>query len=135
MFALMPCLLFGNAQAEWNSEIGIEGRWFWQDALDPVQEDTNLSLHLQSEYYSSWDGGDQSFVLCISPAPGAALHFQEMSEGRILNSIEIDIELCTLKQHSPAQAILLYHHFFVRDEILSVKPQAVCGRCDVATSR
>lgn len=55
--------LSGAAQAaEWNSEVGIEGRWHAQDALDAAQRDGGFSLHLQTEYYRSWDGGDQSFV-------------------------------------------------------------------------
>jgi len=54
--------MLGNVTADWFSEAGIQGRWFWQSPLDPVQESTDLSVHLQTEYYTSWDGGDQSFT-------------------------------------------------------------------------
>lgn len=59
---VVPCLLIGTVQGDWDSEAGVEGRAFWQSPSDPVQDDQDLSLHLQTEYYNSWDGGDQAFV-------------------------------------------------------------------------
>jgi len=47
---------------EWNHEIGIEGRHHWQSPLDKAQDDGGLSIHLQSEYYTRWDEGRQSFT-------------------------------------------------------------------------
>lgn len=61
---LACCSLFASASAlaEWNNELGIEGRWHWQSPADPAQYDANLSLDLLSEYFTSWDGGRQSLV-------------------------------------------------------------------------
>lgn len=63
LFALAGLLLSGAALGEWNTELGIEGRWHWQSPVDPAQYDANLSLDLLSEYYTSWDGGRQSFLI------------------------------------------------------------------------
>jgi len=54
--------MLGNAAADWYGETGIEGRWFLQSPLDPEQESQDVSVHFQTEYYTSWDGGDQSFT-------------------------------------------------------------------------
>lgn len=48
--------------AEWNSEVGIEGRYFFDDALDPHQHGSNLSFTFESEYYHDWDDDNQRIV-------------------------------------------------------------------------
>jgi hypothetical protein len=73
------CGMLGNAPADWYSEAGIEGRWFPQDPMDPAQESQGLSLHLQTEYHTSWDDGEQSFTfkpfLRLDQRDDARTHF------------------------------------------------------------
>lgn len=59
-FALLlsPSLVF----AEWNSEIGLEARHHWQNALNVGQGDGGFSVHFQTEYHTNWDEGRQSFT-------------------------------------------------------------------------
>ena len=60
-FVVISSLLLasGIANAEWTGEVGLEGRWHWQDAASPLQKDKGLSISLEAEYNTSWDGGDQ----------------------------------------------------------------------------
>lgn len=61
-WVILLALATSPAGADWNSEAGLEGRWHWQQPLDPRQSDSSLSLDFQTEYYTSWDGGDQGFA-------------------------------------------------------------------------
>lgn len=51
------------AESEWRGEIALEFRAFTESALDPAQNDSNLSLSGEVEYYTSWDDGRQSFTI------------------------------------------------------------------------
>jgi len=60
LFALLPLSQL-NA-AEWSSQIGIEARHFFDNALSPQQHGDNLSLTFESEFYHDWDDGQQRIV-------------------------------------------------------------------------
>ena len=48
--------------AEWDSEIAVEVRSFLHDSARPNQNNENLSLSFQSEFYHDWDDDTQRFV-------------------------------------------------------------------------
>lgn len=61
---LFIALLGGAAHAgEWSGEVGLEGRHFPHEPLDPRQHGDNLSLTIRPEYYHDWDDGDQRFAV------------------------------------------------------------------------
>lgn len=62
LFAVLLLLPPVLCATEWSSELGIEGRYFFEDPLDPRQHDNNLSLTFESEYYHDWQQGEQRFV-------------------------------------------------------------------------
>jgi len=66
-FVATTLMLFGPAvalaESEWRGEIALELRAFTESALDPEQNDSNLSLSGEVEYYTSWDNGRQSFTI------------------------------------------------------------------------
>lgn len=49
-------------EGAWSGNIAAEARVFFQDPIDDKQQDSNLSVSAQPEYYRSWDKGDQSFL-------------------------------------------------------------------------
>lgn len=59
---LLLCLATVAAQAEWRGEIGLQGRWFPQEPLDPRQTETQLSASLELEFYTQWDERRQTLV-------------------------------------------------------------------------
>lgn len=48
--------------AEWASQVGIEARYFFDEPLNPVQHDNNLSLTFESEFYHDWQQSEQRIV-------------------------------------------------------------------------
>jgi len=48
--------------AEWSSEVGLEARHFFDDALNPKQHAENLSVTFESEFYHDWNDGNQRIV-------------------------------------------------------------------------
>ena len=59
-FTLLPQTSLGG---EWSGLVGLESRYFPQDALDRRQDySTNQSLVIEPEYYHEWDDGRQLFV-------------------------------------------------------------------------
>ena len=59
---LLSIGLVDTALAGWRGETGLEGRFFLEEPLDPRQAGSGWSQHLSGEYYTSWDGGGQSFT-------------------------------------------------------------------------
>ena len=47
---------------EWSGEVGLEGRLFLSDPVDPRQHGDSLSLYVQPEWYRDFDDGDQRVV-------------------------------------------------------------------------
>ncbi len=57
------CLIPSLACAgEWTGYIEGQGRYFTQEALNPAQSDSTLSLAFEPEYYHAWDNDRQSFI-------------------------------------------------------------------------
>lgn len=53
----------GRAEVgEWSGNVAVEGRLFFEDALEGRQHGSNLSLSAQPEYYIEWDNRQQSFL-------------------------------------------------------------------------
>ena len=48
--------------AEWSNQASIEARYFFDDALNPQQHDSNLSVTFESEFYHDWDDDQQRIV-------------------------------------------------------------------------
>ena len=59
MFGTLPLMAW---QGEWSGSVSFEGFTFNQEALATEQEDDVASIAFTSEYYVSWDNGDQSFT-------------------------------------------------------------------------
>lgn len=73
--ALLPApALFA---AEWSHELGIEGRYYFDDAQQPVQHGSSLSLSLESEFFHDWDSDRQR--IAITPFVRADQHDSERS--------------------------------------------------------
>lgn len=53
--AVFPAAASG---AEWRGELGLQGRAFVQDAPDPEQSDTSVSVSGLLEFYHDWDDGE-----------------------------------------------------------------------------
>jgi len=51
-----------RAEVEFTGQAAFEQRFFISDALDPVQPDSQASIYLQPEWYSSWNDGDNSLL-------------------------------------------------------------------------
>ncbi|WP_026377221.1 hypothetical protein [Aestuariibacter salexigens] len=56
--ASLPCA----AQAEFAGEMGVQQRYFLQDALLPEQERAQFSVYAQPEWYHSWNDGYDSLL-------------------------------------------------------------------------
>ena len=55
--------LFTPASAyEWSGYVSAEARYFFEDARDSRQHDSNFSLSAQPEFYHEWDNRYQSFT-------------------------------------------------------------------------
>ena len=50
------------AAAEWSNQLGVETRYFFDEALGPQQHSTNLSLTFESEFYHDWNDEQQRLV-------------------------------------------------------------------------
>jgi len=62
LFAISLMSQVGIA-GEWSGQVGLEFRYFPQDAIDPRQDySTNLSPVFEPEYYHEWDNGRQLFA-------------------------------------------------------------------------
>jgi len=60
---LFAILISTNTPAgEWSGYLGTEFRYFTQDPRDPGQNDENISLVFEPEYYREWDEGTQSLA-------------------------------------------------------------------------
>ena len=61
---LLPCLLLAGQAGAWElaGNMAVEGRLFFQDALDPRQYDNDYSLSLEPEFSHLWDDGRQTLV-------------------------------------------------------------------------
>lgn len=60
LLALLSPTLYA---AEWSHELGIEGRYFFDHAIHPVQSGNNLSLSLESEFFHDWDNDQQRVAI------------------------------------------------------------------------
>ena len=61
--ALGAALLMCPAQAgEWRGDVGVELRGFFEDAANPDQANSNLSLYFQPEFFHDWDDNRQRVV-------------------------------------------------------------------------
>ena len=61
LYLLLFMLVTSWVQAgEWSGYLALEGRYFFQEALDPEQEDAGLSFSVEPEYYHEWQDGRQS---------------------------------------------------------------------------
>ena len=58
------CVLFSHALfAAWEGQVGVEGRFYFEDPLDAKQHtNENLSFYVQPEYRHRWNGGKSSFT-------------------------------------------------------------------------
>ncbi len=62
ILALCPLVASGMEQ-RLDTDITMEGRWFWQQAADPRQGDAGASISLQPEWYAQWRRGDISLTV------------------------------------------------------------------------
>lgn len=52
-----------SALAEWEGQVGIEGRFYFEEPLDPQQHtNENISIYVQPEYRHRWNDGRTSFT-------------------------------------------------------------------------
>ena len=58
MLAALPL-----AAADFSGEIAIEGRLFPNDPLDPRQQDTGVSMAIETEFYHDWSAGTERIVI------------------------------------------------------------------------
>jgi hypothetical protein len=61
-FGVALCCTGNTNAGEWSGYISGEMRAFAQSPSDTRQEDNNLSLSAQPEFYTQWDDGQQSFA-------------------------------------------------------------------------
>ncbi len=61
LVAVLACGM-APANADVRGEVALEGRLFTQSPLDDRQQEGNLSLSGEVEYYTTWDDGRQSFT-------------------------------------------------------------------------
>ena len=54
---------------------------------------------------------DFCFILCVAAAPGSAFYFKIITEVGFIHSIQVDVELGSLKKYAPAQAIFFHFDF------------------------
>jgi hypothetical protein len=63
IFFVMTLMSQTGIAGEWSGQVGLEFRYFLQDAIDPRQDhSTNLSPVFEPEYYHEWDNGRQLFA-------------------------------------------------------------------------
>jgi len=60
LIAFLPTLVF--AEIEYSGSAGVEQRYYFQDALYPVQERTNLSVYFAPELFTSFNNGKDSIL-------------------------------------------------------------------------
>lgn len=60
VLSLVCCYSSLPRAGEWSGYVALEGRLFFEDAIDPRQPDSNLSVSAEPEYYHNWDDGKQS---------------------------------------------------------------------------
>ena len=63
IFLMLIFLSFSLTAAEWDSEIAVEVRSFLHDTAHPNQQNENLSLSFQTEFYHDWDDDTQRFLI------------------------------------------------------------------------
>lgn len=51
-----------KTEYRWSGYVALEGRYFPEEALYPLQESSTASLVLQPELYTAWNGGDSSIT-------------------------------------------------------------------------
>lgn len=62
-FFILYCLPVLASAGDWSGSVGIESRYFFQDARDNQQDySTSQSLVIEPEYYHEWDNGHQIFA-------------------------------------------------------------------------
>jgi len=60
LIAFLPTLVF--AEIEYSGSAGVEQRYYFQDALYPVQERSNLSVYFAPELFTSFNNGNDSIL-------------------------------------------------------------------------
>ena len=60
LIAFLPTLVF--AEIEYSGSAGVEQRYYFQDALYPVQERANLSVYFSPELFTSFNNGNDSIL-------------------------------------------------------------------------
>ncbi len=63
MASLWSSAAFTADSPEISGYFSVQGRWFTEDALDPRQSSTNVSVAAEPEWFWNWADGDQSFTL------------------------------------------------------------------------
>ena len=63
-YSLMASLLFSSSAycVDFSGYIGGQQRWFYESPIDTRQPDTPLSLNTELEWYTDWNGGNDSLV-------------------------------------------------------------------------
>ena len=62
IFVALPLLAGADFELREETDLSLEGRYFHQEALQPVQTDASVSLALQREWYAEWNRGDHSIT-------------------------------------------------------------------------
>ncbi|MBT3344160.1 MAG: hypothetical protein HN712_13400 [Gemmatimonadetes bacterium] len=63
LVALLLCPFDQPIAADMSGKVGLEGRWFGNEALGSAQQQSGLSLTFEPELYHDWSEGDERFVV------------------------------------------------------------------------